>query len=168
SAGNVGRFLALPLTPGWHEVDVEFTGVRWANALSLVGWVGVITVPFIRRRQKHREGQATGERSGRATGSRFNPFDAAVAVGALLLGVVAIKGYPKLARYFDGSPRTPTTADRHLHGAHLPACRAPRRRSPRRPRGPQGQGDRLDCPARREPHADRPRAQAGRPPRHRA
>jgi hypothetical protein len=119
--GNVGRFVALPLEPGRHDVDVEFTGVRWANAVSLVGWVGVITVPFIRRRQKAREGQATGARSGgsKPAGARFNPFDAVLAIGALVLGVVLVKSYPTVAKYFDGSVRITATADATVDAGHL-------------------------------------------------
>jgi hypothetical protein len=117
--GNVGRFVALPLEPGQHDLDVEFTGVGWANGVSLVGWVGVITVPFIRRRQKAREGQAAGGGHRTATGARFNPVDAIVAVGALVLGVVLVKGYPTVAKYFDGSVRVTATADVSVDDAHL-------------------------------------------------
>jgi hypothetical protein len=119
--GNVERFVALSLQPGDHNVAVEFTGVGWANAVSLVGWVGVITVPFIRRRQKRREGQAAGGGAGRTTGARFNPFDAIVGIAALVLGVVLVKGYPVVAKYFDGSIRVSASADVSTDNAHLAA-----------------------------------------------
>jgi hypothetical protein len=115
--GNVGRFVALPLEPGRHDVDVEFTGVRWANGVSLVGWVGVITVPFIRRRQRARESAPSA--GPKPAGARFNPFDAIVAAGALVLGVVLVKSYPTVAKYFDGSVRITATADASVDDAHL-------------------------------------------------
>jgi hypothetical protein len=117
--GNVGRFVALPLEAGRHDVDVEFTGVRWANAVSLVGWVGVITVPFIRRRQRRREARADQAGALKPTGARFNPFDAIVAVGALVLGVVLVKSYPTVAKYFDGSVRITATADASVDAGHI-------------------------------------------------
>lgn len=40
--GNVGRFAAVDLPAGRHEVDIEFVGVRWANWLSLAAWLGVL------------------------------------------------------------------------------------------------------------------------------
>jgi hypothetical protein len=119
--GNVGRFVALPLETGQHNIDVEFTGVRWANAVSLVGWVGVITVPFIRRRQRRREAGAERAGKSKAMGARFNPLDALLGVGALVLGVVLVKGYPTVAKYFDGSIRVAATSDLSVDQAHLPA-----------------------------------------------
>ena len=46
--GNVGRFVALELSPGPHRIDVRFAGVGWANLLTvvgiglLVGWMTVL------------------------------------------------------------------------------------------------------------------------------
>jgi hypothetical protein len=38
---NLGRFVAVELPPGDHEIQVSFVGVRWANGVSLAAWVGV-------------------------------------------------------------------------------------------------------------------------------
>lgn len=40
--GNVGRFVAIELPAGRHEVEVVFVGVRWANWLSAIAWTGTI------------------------------------------------------------------------------------------------------------------------------
>jgi hypothetical protein len=39
--GNLGRFVALELPPGDHVITVDFTGLRWANVLSLTAWFAV-------------------------------------------------------------------------------------------------------------------------------
>jgi hypothetical protein len=41
NVGNLGRFLAVKLGPGPHELRVTFAGVRWANFASGVAWGGV-------------------------------------------------------------------------------------------------------------------------------
>src|SRR5262249_39633539 len=38
---HLGRFVALDLPPGDHDIRVRFVGVRWANGVSLAGWVAV-------------------------------------------------------------------------------------------------------------------------------
>jgi hypothetical protein len=44
SYGSLGRSAALKLPPGDHIITADFTGVTWANILSLLTWVGVILV----------------------------------------------------------------------------------------------------------------------------
>jgi hypothetical protein len=44
SVGNLGRFVAVKLGPGPHEIRVRFAGVRWANVASAVAWGGVAVV----------------------------------------------------------------------------------------------------------------------------
>lgn len=50
---NSGRFLALRLNPGIHRLSIAFVGVRWANIVSLLAWIGVIAslLVWIPRRQ---------------------------------------------------------------------------------------------------------------------
>jgi len=38
---HLGRFVALELPPGEHEIRVRFVGVRWANWVSLAAWAAV-------------------------------------------------------------------------------------------------------------------------------
>ncbi|MGD1276702.1 MAG: hypothetical protein ABR964_05710 [Tepidisphaeraceae bacterium] len=39
--GNAGRFVALPLQPGAHQISVRFIGVHWANVLGALAWGGL-------------------------------------------------------------------------------------------------------------------------------
>ena len=40
-AEHLGRWLALELPPGDHEIRVRVVGVGWANGVSTAAWVGV-------------------------------------------------------------------------------------------------------------------------------
>jgi hypothetical protein len=40
-AENLGRWLALELPPGEHEIRVRVAGVGWANGISLAAWMAV-------------------------------------------------------------------------------------------------------------------------------
>jgi hypothetical protein len=40
--GNSGQYLALRLKPGTHRIAIRFVGVRWANAISSIGWTGIV------------------------------------------------------------------------------------------------------------------------------
>jgi hypothetical protein len=40
-AEHLGRWLALELPPGEHEICVRVAGVGWANGVSLTAWIGV-------------------------------------------------------------------------------------------------------------------------------
>jgi hypothetical protein len=84
---NVGRYLALELPPGSHEVATTFTGAAWANWLSLGGWVGVLAAPGLLARRKRRVDRG---------GARFTAGDALLGAAALAAGVVAVVAFPYL------------------------------------------------------------------------
>ena len=42
--GNMGRFIVLQLSQGDHSIDVQFTGISWANMISLLSWVAIIVM----------------------------------------------------------------------------------------------------------------------------
>jgi hypothetical protein len=74
--GNVGRFVAVELGPGRHEVEVRYVGARWANwvsatvaaALTIACIVGVIRGHRVRRR--HVSSAPTPEQSEAPSGTR--------------------------------------------------------------------------------------------------
>lgn len=42
--GNAARFVAVRVPPGTHHIAIRFAGLSWANAASLVAWLGVLLV----------------------------------------------------------------------------------------------------------------------------
>src|SRR5262249_41976647 len=42
--GSIDKYVGLRLDAGEHVVSICFRGLRWANRLSLAGWVGVLLV----------------------------------------------------------------------------------------------------------------------------
>lgn len=100
--GNVGRFLALELEPGRHKVDVTFTGTRWANAVSLLGWCGVLAFPLLDRRRRRR--------AARGGQSRFTPLDALLGGAAVVAGVLFTWNFPRLIHYLQTKVPTTVTA----------------------------------------------------------
>jgi hypothetical protein len=100
--GNVGRFLALELGPGRHTIDVTFTGSRWANAVSLLGWCGVLAFPWLDRRRRRR--------SARGGPARFTMFDAILGTAAVVAGVLFTWNFPRLVHYLQTKVHTTVTA----------------------------------------------------------
>ena len=47
--GNIGRFVALDLPAGRHQVKVRFAGIGWANAASAIG-AGLLVVMMLPKR----------------------------------------------------------------------------------------------------------------------
>lgn len=40
--GNAGRYVALQLPPGQHQITLRFSGFEWANVSSVLGWAVVV------------------------------------------------------------------------------------------------------------------------------
>ncbi len=111
--GNVGRYLALELDRGRHDIDVTFAGVRWANWVSCIGWVGVISMPVIERRRLRR-----ARRDGTRREAWFTLGDALVGAAFLAGGVFAVRGVALLAPYLDGSIRTTVSTESSIDADH--------------------------------------------------
>ena len=82
---NAGRFLAIPLQPGPHRLEVRFIGLTWANVLGWIGWGGVgamLLAGMLRRRRPRRVRPACDWRAG-ATRSAFAPTTALAGFGAM-------------------------------------------------------------------------------------
>lgn len=100
--GNVARFLALELDPGRHQVDVIFTGSRWANPVSLVGWCGVLAFPWLDRRRRRR--------AARGGPARFTIVDAALGGAAVVAGVLLTWAFPDLVHHLQTKVHIQVTA----------------------------------------------------------
>jgi hypothetical protein len=50
--GNLGRLVVIQLPPGEHIVTVHFEGIVWANMLSLLGWLSILSL-YIFAQTKH-------------------------------------------------------------------------------------------------------------------
>lgn len=46
SYGAIGRYVALSLPAGEHQITVDFIGVQWANILSAIGWIATLLALF--------------------------------------------------------------------------------------------------------------------------
>jgi hypothetical protein len=81
--GNAGRFVALRLAPGLHEIEVRFAGTGWANVLSVWAWATalVLSLASVRWRRLPR---FVHER-----GWRVTPFGTAFSPKAALIGFTA-------------------------------------------------------------------------------
>lgn len=104
---NAGRFLALRLRPGPHKILVTFAGVRWANAVSILGWVGLLaglTLPLWQW-----IGGAIVSSAGFKAAMAFSLRDALIAFGVLLLCTL-LPLYPPLRRLIKGEPALRLTA----------------------------------------------------------
>lgn len=104
---NAGRFLALRLRPGPHKILVTFAGVRWANAVSILGWVGLLaglTLPLWQW-----IGGAIVCSAGFKAAMAFSLRDALIAFGVLLLCTL-LPLYPPLRRLIKGEPALRLTA----------------------------------------------------------
>lgn len=104
---NAGRFLALSLRPGPHKILVTFAGVRWANAVSILGWVGLLaglTLPLWQR-----IAGAIISSAGFKAATAFSSRDALIAF-AVLLSCALLPLYPPLRRLFKGEPALHVTA----------------------------------------------------------
>ncbi|MDQ6833136.1 MAG: hypothetical protein M3008_07040, partial [Chloroflexota bacterium] len=44
--GSVGRYAAVSLPAGQHQITVQFVGVRWANVISALAWIAVVAIMF--------------------------------------------------------------------------------------------------------------------------
>jgi hypothetical protein len=110
---NVGRYVALQVEQGRHDVDITFSGVGWANWVSFVGWMGVMAVPVIERRRRRRALQTGAGRE-----ARFTLGDALIGVMFLVGGVLAARGIALLSPYFNGSIRTSVSADANIDPEH--------------------------------------------------
>ena len=87
ASGHVDGFLALDLPPGRHEIEVRFVGVRWANRLSALAWVGVGVCGAAAFATRIRAARAAGPAPAPAPRARpALPLRAAV-FGAALLAV---------------------------------------------------------------------------------
>jgi hypothetical protein len=101
---NSGRFVAVQLEPGRHQITLSFVGVRWANYISLVAWICVLAgllVPVVRRLPER-------IRAARKTGTAiasvpFPPWEALAGFAALLV-CAAIPNYAPLWQWLNPQP----------------------------------------------------------------
>jgi hypothetical protein len=80
--GNIGRFVALDLKPGGHNISVVFAGLDWANQVSAVAWGFVVVVGGLAlwtRKRQLKAGLPKRRRVGTAVG--------VLGVGALVVGL---------------------------------------------------------------------------------
>lgn len=127
---NVGRYVAVELSPGRHRLDVRYVGVRWANWIGLLGWsvVGTTVVAAAaaasRRRASVRGGARRPPRPRVSAGQAGAACLAVLAGGAVGLGLplaqrlllsrdsgfepIASREHPEnpAAQAFDGIPET--------------------------------------------------------------
>ncbi|HEY2584701.1 MAG TPA: hypothetical protein VGI81_02925 [Tepidisphaeraceae bacterium] len=101
---NAGRFVALRLDPGPHKISISFVGVRWANYVSLLAWIGVLAglvLPALR----HLPDRIRAMRTGWATPTSV-PFPATEAMAgfALLLFFAALTNYRPLWQWLNPQP----------------------------------------------------------------
>jgi hypothetical protein len=43
------NLLGLKLTPGQYQIQVKFVGLTWANWISLLGWLGIISMAILNK-----------------------------------------------------------------------------------------------------------------------
>jgi hypothetical protein len=114
---NAGRFVTLRLARGMHRIAIAFVGVRWANIVSLVAWVGVIVLllfPAIQSWGAHIGGAVTTLPSLAARAS-FPPRQA-LAGFLVLLVFAAVPSYPPLRTWLKGRPTLHVSASASSEG----------------------------------------------------
>ena len=92
--GNIGRFVALDLPAGAHDLAVSFVGIGWANWVSGIAWVTVVPASawLLLRRGGRRFAEAR-----RSAGSVLPPQAAAVGFGMVVLGL-SLSAAPRILR----------------------------------------------------------------------
>jgi hypothetical protein len=43
------NLLGLKLTPGQYQIEVTFVGLAWANWISFLGWLGIISMAILNK-----------------------------------------------------------------------------------------------------------------------
>ena len=43
------NLLGLKLTPGQYQIQVKFVGLAWANWISFLGWLGIISMAILNK-----------------------------------------------------------------------------------------------------------------------
>ena len=110
--GNLGRFVAVPVEAGAHSIDVVFTGVRWANWVSLLGWVVAVGgLGFLAIRRSRLRASASASPASRPAGPIFGLRELAGSIAILVLGASAAWAAPHVGRYFDGKLRFEVSAN---------------------------------------------------------
>jgi hypothetical protein len=98
---NVGRYVAMPVEPGGHTIDVTFTGMRQANVISFVGWTGTLATMAIAKRRRLR----------RVREPQFALPDAIVGGLVVIACVAIVEGFPRVAQHSRDRERTTYSQD---------------------------------------------------------
>lgn len=109
--GDFDRRVAIEVPPGTHTVTIRFTGVRWANAVSLVGWGVIALILFagvLRRVWSRRPFRIS--RTPRAGAGSIRISTVLVGFAAMAICVV-IPRSPLLRDRFRSGPRVTASAD---------------------------------------------------------
>jgi hypothetical protein len=113
---NSGRFLTLPVSRGPHKILVTFAGVRWANVVSIVGWIVLLAGLTLPLWQRLADMIGTAVAAGGFNASTaFSARDALIAFVVLLLCAL-LPLYSPLRRFITREPALRVTATPSILG----------------------------------------------------
>lgn len=101
---NAGRFLAIQLQPGSHHLAISFVGVKWANSISLLAWIGVLgTLILLFVQHSLAWLRTTAHVTAAASSAAFPLWESLVGFGVLLISA-ALPNYAPLWQSINPQP----------------------------------------------------------------